>query len=130
MLLGAAGDKVSMDFVAPTSIVSGTAVVSFALTNGGDINATQTNNTIADRGDWIAPKVNAPLYEVQATLLTGGALTTGPMGSYQALSSNKTWTLSVAPVQDLTTTVKFEFRLAGTTNVINTQTVTFHGIGN
>jgi hypothetical protein len=129
-LLGEAGDRVSMSFIAPTSVVTGTATVSFALTNGGDINATQTNNTIADRGDWIAPQANAALYEVQATLLTGGALTSGTMGSYVSLGTTRTWTLVVAPVQDLTSTVRFDFRRIGDTFIVNSQTVTFHGVAN
>jgi hypothetical protein len=129
MLMGAAGDRLDMTFVAPTSAVVGTAIVSFQLNAAGDIIATQTNNTTADRGDWIAPKQNAALYEVQATLLTGGPLTSGTMGAYVALNISRTWTYNVVAVQDLTATVRYDFRRIGDTFIVNSQVVTFHGIG-
>lgn len=125
-LLGAAGDRISFGFVTPSSIVvGGSATASFDLQADGDIDATQTNNTIADRDDWIAPKVNMALYEVRATLQTGGPMTTGTMGSYLSLGTNRVWTLVQVGVGSIGSTVLFEFRLIGSTFVLYSKVVTF-----
>ena len=125
-LLGAAGDRISFGFVSPTSVtVGGTATASFDLQADGDIDATATNNTIADRDDWIAPKVNMALYEVRATLQTGGPMTSGTMGSYLSLGTNRVWTLAQVGVGSIGSTVLFEFRLIGSAFVIYSKTVTF-----
>lgn len=127
ILLAAGGDKVSLaGFNAATSVVVGiTATASYSLSNAGDINATATNNTIADRGDWIFPQVNMALYEVRATLQTGGPLTSGTMGTYLSLGTTRTWTLAQAPIGSIGATVLFEFRRIGDTAIVHSQVVTF-----
>lgn len=126
-LLGAAGDIIKIAFITPTSVVVGvTATASFTIANDGDIDATATNNTIADRDDWIAPKQNMALYEVRATLQSGGPLTSGTMGSYLSLGTSRTWTLAQAPVGNISAVVRFEFRLIGSSTIIYTVDVTFN----
>lgn len=126
-LLGAGGDIIRITFVNPSSLVVGaTATASFTIANDGDIDATATNNTVADRDDWIAPKVNMALYEVRATLQTGGPMTSGTMGSYLSLGTSRTWTLAIAPVGNISATVLYEFRRIGDTAVIYSVVVTFN----
>lgn len=126
-LLGAAGDIIKIAFITPTSIVVGaTATASFTIANDGDIDATATNNTIADRDDWIAPKQNMALYEVRATLQSGGPLTSGTMGAYLSLGTSRTWTLVIAPVGSVSANVLYEFRRIGDATVIYSVVVTFN----
>jgi hypothetical protein len=45
-----------------------------------------------DEGDWISPKASAPgSYEIRATLVSGDT-PSGTLGSWLALTSNRTWT--------------------------------------
>lgn len=128
VLLGGVGDRLAFSFITPTSVIvgPGTATASFNLQSDGDIDATATNNTIADRDDWIAPKINMAQYEVRATLQSGGPMTSGTMGSYLTLGTNRVWTLAQAGVGSIGAVVRYEFRKTGDTAILLTKDVTFN----
>lgn len=124
----AGGVRLGFSFVTPSSIVVSptVATASFNLQADGDIDATATNNTIADRDDWLAPKIGMSGYEVRATLQSGGPMTTGTMGSYLALSSDRTWTLVQSGIGSIGAVVRYEFRKTGDTAILLTKDVTFN----
>jgi hypothetical protein len=92
------GDKISLSGVAVASIGAGSQTATYTLESDGDVVRETTPLGSSDIGDWIDPKANAPSdYEVQATL-NSGTLTSGTTGSWLALTSNRSWTLTRATV--------------------------------
>ena len=94
----------------------GSASVSYRLTSTGDIEWISSMFGTQDIGDWISPKSGAPgLYEVRADLALGsGALTSGTLGSWLALTSSRTWTLERGFVGVSEAQIIVQIRLGGT----------------
>jgi len=92
------GDKIQLSGVAVSSVGAGNQTATYTLESDGDVLSVTTPGGSVDAGDWIDPKASAPSdYEVQATL-NAGTLTSGTTGSWLALSSNRSWTLTRATV--------------------------------
>ena len=92
------GDKISLSGVAVSSVGSGSQTATYTLESDGDVVRATTPLGSSDIGDWITPKASAPSdYEVRATL-NSGTLTSGTTGSWLALTSNRSWTLTQATV--------------------------------
>jgi hypothetical protein len=92
------GDKISLSGVAVSSVGSGSQTATYTLESDGDVVRATTPLGSSDIGDWIDPKASAPSdYEVRATL-NSGTLTSGTTGSWLALTSNRSWTLTQATV--------------------------------
>jgi len=89
-----------------TTFVSGTHTASVQFQSDGDIVA--PSGTSASLGDWIDPKSSAPGdYEIRATLISG-TVTSGTIGTWQALTSSRTW--SITNGISRTTQIFFEIR--------------------
>lgn len=92
------GDKITLSGVAVSSVGAGSQTATYTLESDGDVVTATTGGGSVDAGDWIDPKANAPSdYEVQATL-NAGTLTSGTTGSWLALTSNRSWTLTQVTV--------------------------------
>jgi hypothetical protein len=92
------GDQIALSNVSVSSIGAGSQTATYTLESDGDVMSDSTIFGPVDEGDWITPKANAPSdYEVQATL-NAGTLTSGTTGSWLALTSNRSWTLTQATV--------------------------------
>ena len=92
------GDQIALSNVSVSSIGAGSQTATYTLESDGDVVSDSTIFGPVDEGDWITPKANAPSdYEVQATL-NAGTLTSGTTGSWLALTSNRSWTLTQATV--------------------------------
>ena len=92
------GDQIALSNVNVSSIGAGSQTATYTLESDGDVMSDSTIFSPVDEGDWITPKANAPSdYEVQATL-NAGTLTSGTTGSWLALTSNRSWTLTQATV--------------------------------
>ena len=92
------GDQIALSNVNVSSIGAGSQTATYTLESDGDVMSDSTIFGPVDEGDWITPKANAPSdYEVQATL-NAGTLTSGTTGSWLALTSNRSWTLTQATV--------------------------------
>lgn len=88
------GDKIALSGVAVSSVGAGSQTATYTLESDGDVVTATTPGGSVDAGDWIDPKASAPSdYEVQATL-NAGTLTSGTTGSWIALTSNRSWTLT------------------------------------
>jgi hypothetical protein len=89
------GDRISLSGLTISAIGSGGAqTATYTLESDGDVIIATTVDGSLDAGDWISPKASAPSdYEVQATL-NAGTLTSGTTGSWLALTSNRSWTLT------------------------------------
>ena len=84
---------------------SGNAGVEFQ--SDGDIVAVSGTPSSA-LGDWIDPKSSAPGdYEIRATLISG-TVTSGTIGTWQALTSNRQW--FIVSSNSKTTQIFFEIR--------------------
>lgn len=94
----------------------GLASATYRLSSSGDVFIISTRFGIQDVGDWISPKSSAPgLYEVRADLASGsGPLTSGTLGSWVALSTSPSWTLTTSGIGISEATVDFQIRLGGT----------------
>lgn len=98
------------------------ASASISFESDGDIMTVGDLGTV-DEGDWISPKASAPgSYEIRATLVSGDT-PGGTLGSWLALTSNRTWTLNKpgAAPGSLQCQLTIEIRLAST--VLDTTTV-------
>ena len=122
MLMGLAARVTLATTYNPSDSVTtpATATAGFRLTSAGDIET--AGGTYADGGDWLLPKSGMALYEVKATL-NSGALTTGTTGSWLALSSTRTWTVSTA-LGAAQAVLTIEIRRIGSSLVLATITVT------
>lgn len=94
----------------------GLAVSSLSLNSNGDAVHSGigflTNSLQAD--EWHRDNPLAGLgddWEVRATLTAGSALDSGTLGSFEALSTNRTWAMSHNAAPAKTSTLSFEFRL-------------------
>lgn len=64
-------------------------------------------------GYWITPQTNMGDYEIRATLDSGDT-PTGTIGSWEALSSDRQWTLQTStPLDTVTCTLTIEIRWTG-----------------
>ena len=97
---------------------------SYQLTNAGDVNSIDTMFGIRDRGDWASPKSLAPgSYEVRVDLGTGSdSLSSGTVGSWEALTSTRTWELEQTTPGSKFAILQVQIRLSST--VLTTATVT------
>lgn len=94
---------------------SGSAEASYSLTNAGDVFGTTTLNGAVDIGDWISPKSAAPgSYEARADVVFG-SVTGAATGSWLALTSTRTWTLSSLSPGFASARLTVSIRLSGTT---------------
>jgi hypothetical protein len=94
----ASAEQITLSNVAISSVGGGSQTATYTLESDGDIVRVTTPLGSADIGDWISPKASAPSnYEVLATL-NSGTLTSGTTGSWLALTSNRSWTLTRAIV--------------------------------
>ena len=108
--------------VSPTN-----ASAQFQLQSDGDvarITVTTGGGGTVDVGDWITPISAAGAnYEVRATV-NSGSLTSGTTGSWLALSSTRTWTLTQTTVASSACELLIEIRNTSTTIVMDSSTVT------
>ncbi len=94
----------------------GVAVSSLSLNSNGDAVHNGigflTNSLQAD--EWHRDNPLAGLgddWQVRATLTAGSALDSGTLGSFEALSANRTWAISHSAAPAKTSTLSFEFQL-------------------
>lgn len=76
----------------------------------------------SDLGDWVIPNGNASLYEVRATL-NSGTLSSGTTGSWLALTSTRTWTVTRSVIGVSTANLTIEIRRIGGTTILATAPV-------
>ena len=89
--------------------------VGYQLTSGGKEQGgfgTAASISYADIRDWVTPTSNANLYEVRATR-NSGALSSGTTGTWLALTSTRTWTVTRSVIGTSTANLTIEIRLAG-----------------
>jgi hypothetical protein len=95
--------------VAPANATSG-----YTLESDGDI-IRGINASNVDIGDWIVPKASAPgTYEVRATL-SSGLTPVGTLNTWQALTSNRFWSLVRSTLGTSTSVLLIEIRQGSTT---------------
>lgn len=79
--------------VVHTTSTPDAAFVRIVFESDGDIITEGALGTV-DEGDWVSPKSAAPgSYEIRATLVDGDT-PVGTLGSWLALTSNRTWSLT------------------------------------
>lgn len=122
MLLARGSQRVTLSGSYDDTVVAnpGPAVASFALESDGDI----VTSVDGDEGDWVVPRGAAGSYECRATAVSG-TVTSGTIGSWQALTSTRTWTKSRATVGSVTAVIDIEIR-KGSGPVLATTQVTLY----
>jgi len=126
MLLGSAGDTLSLSNQTITSVVASPATAStvYYLNNDGTIQR-EINGVVTGLGDWLVPGVNASNYEVFATL-DSGSLTTGTTGSWLNLGTSRVWSLTNSSFGPQTTQITVQIRRTGTATILASATITFN----
>jgi hypothetical protein len=93
---------------------SGSAEATYKLTSTGDVIGFTTLNGDTDIGDWVSPKSAAPgSYEAKADVVFG-SVTGSATGSWLALTSDRTWTLSLVGSGSEAAGLTVSIRLGGT----------------
>lgn len=119
-------DLITVSDLTSSSVVDNPsdATATYQLESDGDINGNVTNNTIFDIGDWITPKTNMANYEVRATALSG-TVSTGTIGTYQALNVSRTWTVFEGTLASTKTAqILIEIRRISDATVMDSATIT------
>lgn len=102
---------------------AGSQSASYTLESDGDVVATTTLFGSSDQGDWIDPKAAAPgTYEARVTV-TSGSLSSGTTGTWLALTSNRTWTVTRDTVGTSTCVFTVEIR-KGSGSTLASATIT------
>ncbi len=121
------GDVISL--VGATELASDTAPatagVGYQLTSGGlEQSGIGTASSIlySTIGDWVTPTGNANLYEVRATL-NSGAVSSGTTGSWLALTSTRTWTVTRSVIGTSNANLTIEVRRASDSVVVGSALV-------
>ena len=104
---------------ASSSMAGVAAGAMYELQFGGDVFATQGNNTTVDVGDWVSPKANLTNYQVLATLVSG-TLTAGTVGSWLSLgSSTRQWFKQQSSIGTLTAVIDIQIRRASDSVIVS-----------
>lgn len=84
------------------------------------------NSSQSVDGSWVVPNTSAANWEVRATVLSGSTPTGSATGSWLALTSDRTWTVTASVEgSTVTSTIQLEFRRASDLAVdANTPTFT------
>ena len=100
-----------------------TCSVSYQLTSAGVANSVTTNGGTVALENWITPTSFAGAnYEVQATV-NSGSLSSGTTGSWLALNTTRTWTVSRSTTGVSTCNLTIEIRRASDSVVLDTVTI-------
>lgn len=131
-LLGAGGDNVTIVLTSQTGLNSivdsvgvGTATASYQIASNGKVFKT-IGATTTEIEQWCTPTSAAGNYEVFATLnsSTGLGLSSGTTGSWLALTSNQTWTVTESTSGNLSgAELGMQIRKIGTGTVLATATI-------
>lgn len=115
-----------------STVRPGGATASYQLTAGGDIYASQPQNTTSiDVGDWLSPKTGMSSFQVRATL-TSGTCSSGPIGTWVDLNVARMWTRSVTGTMGAVQQCNFliEVRHSGNPSVVlDTANIALTAIG-
>lgn len=111
------GDRLTLAGYTDSALATApaTAGVGYQLTSGGKEQGgigTASSILYSDIGDWVTPTSNANLYEARATL-NSGAVSSGTTGSWLALTSTRTWTVTRSVIGTASANLTIEIRLAG-----------------
>lgn len=119
--LAGGGTRVSLSGYTVVHVNAAGARAAFRL--GADGKAyTATAMVETYRQDWVQPLTDAGLYEVRATLQSG-TVTSGPFGTWDALSSDREWVSTSSPGTFRTGTFLVEIRDAATSTVRASATI-------
>lgn len=122
--MGGARVAISDADVADSTTSPTNASATYRLTNAGVVSKTTVADGTTALGNWIAPTSAAGAnYEVRATELSG-SVTSGTIGSWEALDTTRTWTLTRTAVGTANCTLTIEIRLASSGAVLDTATIT------
>lgn len=101
-----------------TTFDPGTAGVTLAINSNGTLVVTGTNAGTLDSYNWITPTTGSTSYYVRATLI-GGSFSSGTTGTWLALTSNRTWTVTQSGAGTKTANATFEIASdSGGTNIV------------
>jgi hypothetical protein len=99
-------------FVQHEKIGGAAATATFRLNTNGDIEKVEGATTTV-LGAWISNPANAASYECRATLTEGDTPTGSALGSWLALSSSRSWTLTQSVAGTKSCTLSIDIRLIG-----------------
>lgn len=99
------------------------ATASYSLNSGGTVSGTGISGY-----SWLLIGSNSD-YEARATLLSG-TLTSGTTGSWQALSTTRTWTRNRTTIGQNTASITLEIRRVSDSVVLDSATITLDALVN
>lgn len=113
MLLGSGSSSiVTAQTVAVSALSTSTATASVVFRANGS-QATGENGSLSTIGNWVNPAFAANEWEIRATLDSGVTPSVGTLNTWEALTSDRIWSLSRLSVGISECSLTFEFRRAG-----------------
>lgn len=124
LLIGSSSDTISITNTTATDITTSPsdATAGYRLDSDGKVYRIEGASTVVYE-DWVVPNGNAGNYESRVTVVSG-ALTTGNANIWEALSIDRTWTVSETGIGTRTCTFDVEIRDAATLVVKDTAQIT------
>lgn len=116
MMLGSGtGSSITAQAVFVNEISTGSVSVSVTFSpNGTQFTTVNGSNTVV--GKWVLPELTADQWEIRTTLVSG-TTPSGTLNTWQPVSVNRTWGLSVSvPGVTAECILTFEFRKVGATD--------------
>lgn len=106
------------------NVASGTATVSYYLTSGGKEQYSIHLAAAVDIGDWVVPNGSASAYECRMTMTGGTTFSSGDgAGTWLALSSTRSWTVTRSTVGTKQATAIIEIRDVATSTLRATSSI-------
>jgi hypothetical protein len=96
----------------------GTATATYELNNNGNV----YNHLGTNLEAWLDSGVNSD-FDVRATFVSGDTLASGTLGTWQVLSTTRSWSLTAVSGETKSTTLTVEIRNSSTLAVLTTATI-------
>lgn len=114
------------DMTVNSIMAGGGATGQYSLRASGDIFGTTGTNTVSDIGDWLSPQLGMSGFEAMAALVSGSAPLGPTLGSWFALSSDRTWSRLQTIVGAVSTVIDVSIRRASDAVVLDTARITIN----
>lgn len=100
------------------------AIAIFRLNSNGNRQEELSGGVVNTLGPWVTPTTIASNYESRATVISG-SFTSGTFGTWQALSTSRSWNVTRTTIGTSVASMTLEIREAATLTVVASATIGF-----
>ena len=120
---GGGSPTITLSNASPSKSGTGSQTAAYSVNSDGTV---KLNGSATVFENWISDATKAGNYQVRATFVSGNTLSSGTLGTWMTLTSNRFWNLTNAASNDttLSTVLTVEIRDTATSTVRATATIT------